>query len=142
MPLKRIDNGLTPDVVTLDIELPRLGGLDVYREMKAHAKHAQRADRRGDRDGHARVRCHGLRVRLSQAGGNGRAPQSHRRRGVALMRSSGIDSRSIRCMISAGQSGVCPTSVRRMGRRANRGESRALAGKVCPTSPTATESIL
>jgi CheY-like chemotaxis protein len=36
--LQRIDQGLVPQVVILDIALPRLSGLDVYRELKAHAK--------------------------------------------------------------------------------------------------------
>ena len=35
--LKRIDAGLIPHVVVLDLALPRLNGLDVYREFKAHA---------------------------------------------------------------------------------------------------------
>jgi len=34
--LKRIDAGLIPDVVVLDLMLPQLNGLDVYRELKAH----------------------------------------------------------------------------------------------------------
>ena len=35
--LRRIDAGLHPDVVILDLMLPRLNGLDLYREFKAHA---------------------------------------------------------------------------------------------------------
>lgn len=35
--LKRIDHGLIPDVVILDLLLPSLNGLDVSRELKAHA---------------------------------------------------------------------------------------------------------
>ncbi|HTI43070.1 MAG TPA: response regulator [Vicinamibacterales bacterium] len=36
--LKRIDAGLIPDVVVLDLMLPQLNGLDVYRELKAHVQ--------------------------------------------------------------------------------------------------------
>ena len=35
--LKRIDEGLVPDVVVLDLALPTVSGLDVYRELKTHA---------------------------------------------------------------------------------------------------------
>lgn len=35
--LKRIDEGLVPDVVLLDLALPTVSGLDVYRELKTHA---------------------------------------------------------------------------------------------------------
>jgi len=35
--LKRIDDGLLPEVVVLDLVLPRLNGLDFHRELKAHA---------------------------------------------------------------------------------------------------------
>ena len=34
--LRRIELGLEPDLVILDLDLPRLHGLDVYREFKAH----------------------------------------------------------------------------------------------------------
>ena len=36
--LKRIDAGLIPDVVVLDLMLPQLNRLDVYRELKAHVQ--------------------------------------------------------------------------------------------------------
>lgn len=36
--LRRIINGHPPDVVVLDLGLPRLGGRDVRREMMAHAE--------------------------------------------------------------------------------------------------------
>ena len=36
--LHRLEEGVTPHVVLLDLELPRLSGLDVYREMKAHPR--------------------------------------------------------------------------------------------------------
>jgi len=36
--LQRIDAGLLPDVVILDLMLLRLNGLDLYHEFKAHAK--------------------------------------------------------------------------------------------------------
>ena len=35
--LKRIDEGLVPDVVLLDLALPTVSGLDVYRELRVHA---------------------------------------------------------------------------------------------------------
>jgi len=35
--LKRIDEGLVPDVVLLDLALPTVSGLDVHRELKTHA---------------------------------------------------------------------------------------------------------
>jgi two-component system phosphate regulon response regulator PhoB len=35
--LKRIDEGLMPDVVILDLALPTVSGLDVDRELKTHA---------------------------------------------------------------------------------------------------------
>jgi CheY-like chemotaxis protein len=34
--LRRIDSGLTPRVVVLDLGLPRLHGYDVFRELRAH----------------------------------------------------------------------------------------------------------
>jgi len=37
--LQRIDQGLSPSAVVLDLALPRLHGLDVYRELKAHSAH-------------------------------------------------------------------------------------------------------
>jgi len=36
--LRKIINGHPPDVVVLDLGLPRLGGRDVRREMTAHAE--------------------------------------------------------------------------------------------------------
>ena len=36
--LRRIELGLEPDLVILDLELPRLSGLDVFRELKAHMR--------------------------------------------------------------------------------------------------------
>jgi len=36
--LQRIDAGLLPDVVILDLMLLRLNGLDLYHEFKAHAR--------------------------------------------------------------------------------------------------------
>ena len=35
--LRRIDGGITPDILVLDLGLPLLGGRDVYRELRAHA---------------------------------------------------------------------------------------------------------
>jgi CheY-like chemotaxis protein len=36
--LRHIDTGLQPDIVILDLMLPRLNGLDLHREFRAHAK--------------------------------------------------------------------------------------------------------
>jgi|SRR3954466_6599064 CheY-like chemotaxis protein len=35
--LRRIDEGLMPHAVVLDLMLPRLHGFDVFRELRAHA---------------------------------------------------------------------------------------------------------
>lgn len=37
--LQRIDQGLSPAAVVLDLALPRLNGLDVQRELQAHSAH-------------------------------------------------------------------------------------------------------
>ena len=34
--LRRIDEGVVPTVVILDLELPRLHGTDLFRELRAH----------------------------------------------------------------------------------------------------------
>ena len=36
--LRRIDGGLVPDAVLLDLNLPRLNGFDVERELRLHAE--------------------------------------------------------------------------------------------------------
>ena len=35
--LRHLEMGHVPDLVLLDLELPRLGGRDLHREMQAHA---------------------------------------------------------------------------------------------------------
>jgi DNA-binding response OmpR family regulator len=36
--LRHIDNGRVPDVVLLDLGLPRLAGCDLHRELQAHSE--------------------------------------------------------------------------------------------------------